>query len=156
MVLLKIAFIIPNSKSWDNHGAEMRYLRRLALFPPSHVTRSVAYDSPLDATVEWQLSNRTDKYINTYSYSGPGGSLAEGVVVSGYDSQLHNYHVLRAETMGIILSKFGQAYFSLMRQNVENANQARTPDLTPDKGIFVKMVVSVPRVGSSPDAWLTP
>ncbi len=57
---------------------------------PLHVNGSVANRSPLDATVKWQLSNITDKYINSYRHSGPGGSLADGFVASGYDRSLHD------------------------------------------------------------------
>ncbi|GIJ92619.1 hypothetical protein Asppvi_001897 [Aspergillus pseudoviridinutans] len=122
---------------------------------PLQVNRSVTHGFPLDATVKWQLSNLTDKYINLYSHSGPGGSLADGWVASEYSLRIYDgSSSLAAQTMGTILSELGQAYFSLMRQNVENANQIRTSDQMLDNGSFVKMVVSVLRVGGSSDAWL--
>ncbi|KAJ5363459.1 uncharacterized protein N7496_009172 [Penicillium cataractarum] len=122
---------------------------------PLQVNGIVTQESSLNATVKWKLSNMTDQYINGYSHSGPGGSLADGWVASGY----YNYNfgdssTLTAQTMGQILSELGEAYFSLLKQNFENANQIRSADQMSPNGSFVKMAVSVLRVGGSSDAWL--
>jgi hypothetical protein len=122
---------------------------------PLQVNGIVTQGSHLNATVKWQLSNMTHKYIYEYSHAGPGGSLADGWVASGYyHYSFGDSSTFTAQTMGKILSELGEAYFSLVRQNVENANQIRTPDEMPNNGSFAKLVVSVLRVGGSSAAWL--
>ncbi|KAJ5444766.1 uncharacterized protein N7458_008638 [Penicillium daleae] len=122
---------------------------------PLRVNGIVNQGSPLNVTMEWILSNMTDQYINSYSHSGPGGSLADGWVASSY----YNYNfgdssTFTTQTMSTILSELGEAYFSLLRQNFEYANQIRTAGEMAQSGSFVKMVVSVLRVGGSSSAWL--
>lgn len=150
-------FLIPDSTIYTPLVLECTYggneiLASISLSDrtsPLQVNGSVTYGSPLNATVKWQLSNMTHDCIN--GGSSPG-SLADGWFSSGYYPGYMYENA--APTMGKILSELGQAYFSLLRQNIENANQIRTSDQMLDNGSFVKMVVSVLRVGGSSDTWL--
>ncbi|KIM95516.1 hypothetical protein OIDMADRAFT_59974 [Oidiodendron maius Zn] len=122
---------------------------------PLQVNGIVTQGSPINATIKWLLSNMTDQYISRYSHGGPGGSLADGWVTSGF--YVGGFDTIRtsiAPTMSTILSELGQAYYSLLRQNVEVANLDRGLDKIPDNGSFVKIAVTVLRVGGSSAAWI--
>jgi hypothetical protein len=122
---------------------------------PLQVNGIVTQGSPLNATVKWDLSNMTDLYISQYSHGGPGGSLADGWVTSEfYIGGFGADRTSIAQTMSTILGELGQAYYSLLRQNVEVANLNPGPDKMPDNGSFVNMAVIVLRVGGSSAAWI--
>ena len=121
---------------------------------PLQVNGIMTQGSPLNATVKWDLSNMTDQYISRYSHGGPGGSLADGWVTSEFYIGGFGADVPIAQTMSTILSELGQAYYSLLRQNVEVANLNRGLDKMPDNGSFVNMAVTVLRVGGASGAWI--
>jgi hypothetical protein len=122
---------------------------------PLQVNGIVTQGSPLNATVKWDLSNMTDQYISRYSHGGPGGSLADGWVTSEfYIDGFGADPTFIATTMSTILGELGQAYYSLLRQNVEVANLNPGPDKMPNNRSFVNMAVTVLRVGGSSAAWI--
>lgn len=111
--------------------------------------------SPLNSTVKWALSNITDQYITRYSHGGPGGSLADGWVTSEYyTGGFFDSRGSIATTMSTVLTEFTQAYYSLVRQNVEIANLNREPGPLTDNGSWVDMTVTILRVGGSSAAWI--
>ncbi|GJN76009.1 hypothetical protein PLICBS_010120 [Purpureocillium lilacinum] len=119
---------------------------------PLRVNGTVTQGSPLSSTVKQQLANIIDQYMTIHGHGGPGGSLADGWVAAdyGYLSQAATIE----KTMAQVLGELGEAYYSLLRQNVENANLVRDGAAQiPDNGSYVKMVVSVLRVGGSSPAW---
>jgi len=120
---------------------------------PLRVNGTVTQGSPLSSTVKQQLAKIIDQYMTIHGHGGPGGSLADGWVAAQYDDYSTQVGTIE-KTMAQVLGELGEAYYSLLRQNVENANLVRDrATLMPDNGSYVKMVVSVLRVGGSSPAW---
>ena len=108
----------------------------------------------LNTSVKWNLSNITHDYIYYYSHGTPGGSIADGWVSSEYDAYVYSNNTSTAELMSTIVGELGQAYYSLLRQQIEIADQVRGQNEMYDNGSFVKMMVAVLRVGGASYAWL--
>ncbi|KAK9483047.1 hypothetical protein V1527DRAFT_454497 [Lipomyces starkeyi] len=117
---------------------------------PIQVNDIVSQGPSIDANIKWILSNMTHEYI---SRGSGGGSLADGWISSDYNSDGQN-NAVSADLLGTILSEMGEAYFSLLRQNIEIANMYREESEMYDNGSRVNMVITVLKLGGGAYGWL--
>ncbi|KIM98376.1 hypothetical protein OIDMADRAFT_31179 [Oidiodendron maius Zn] len=144
-------FILECTYGGNEFLASISLLDRVS---PIQVNGVIEQGSSLNTTIKWQLSNITHNYIYYYGHGAPGGSIADAWISSKYYFGYTN-NTFTAELMGTIVSELGQAFYSLMRQGIEIADQFRSQDQVYDNGSFVKMVVAVLRVGGASYAWLS-
>ncbi|KAL1966620.1 hypothetical protein VTN77DRAFT_4031 [Rasamsonia byssochlamydoides] len=147
------AFIVECTYSGAEFLASITLTDRLS---PIQINGIVNQGPAIDSSVKWLLSNMTHDYLHGWSQGAGGGSLADGWISSGFNSDGEN-NTVSTELLGTILSETSEAYFSLLRQNVEIANQYRDASQlgdNNDNGSSVTLSISVLKLGGGGYGWL--
>ena len=90
---------------------------------------------------------------NMLSFGGMGGNLARGFIDADYNSDGTN-NTAMAAVLERVIGQLGEAYISLLRQQVERSNIARDNDGLSGNGSDLKLDVTVLRLGGGQYGWL--
>ena len=99
--------------------------------------------------VKQQLANTTHGML---ALGGMGGVLARGFIDAAYNEDGENNTSI-ASALETVIGQLGEAYFSLLRQEVERSNiDPGDPSLMHDSEL--RLYVTVPRLGGAQYGWL--
>ena len=115
---------------------------------PLRITDVISQGPYLGPYVKQELTNITHSLLS----GGMGGTLARGFIDSGYNSDGSNSTHL-AMAIEPIFEQLGEAWFSLMRQQVERSN-LYGGDQFGDLGAQARLYATVSRLGGGKFGWL--
>ena len=100
--------------------------------------------------VKQSLANITH---NMLSFGGMGGDLVRGFIDADYNSDGTN-NTEMAGVLETVIGQLGEAYISLLRQQVERSNIAKDNDDSSGNGSDLQLYVTVLRLGGGQYGWL--
>lgn len=141
---LHTAFVLECSYSGREYLADVSVQSPVS---PLHVDREVEQGPILGPYVKQEIANVTHSLLGA-----TGGNLARGFIDADYNFDGESNDDMAA-AVEIVVGQLGEAYFSLLRQQVERSNLYKG-DTKDENGSILYMSVTIQRLGGAQFGWL--
>ncbi|KAL8645797.1 MAG: hypothetical protein Q9210_006509 [Variospora velana] len=140
------ALILECSYSGREYLAEVSIA---SLTSPLLIEREVNQGPMMGPLVNQRVANVTHGLL---SIGGQGGNIARGFIDAEYNADGFN-NTDMASALGTVIAQVGEAYFSVLRQQVERSNMVRG-DSNVSHPSELRLYVTVSRLGGAQYGWL--
>ena len=144
---LQTAFVLECSYDGQEYLANVSVASSVS---PLRIEAEAMPGPVIGPEVKQRLANITH---NMLSFGGMGGDLARGFIDADYNSDGTN-NTDMAGVLETVIGQLGEAYISLLRQQVERSNIARDNDGSSGNGSDLQLYVTVLRLGGGQYGWL--
>ena len=144
---LQTAFVLECSYDGQEYMANVSVASSVS---PLQVEAEALPGPVIGPEVKQRLANVTH---NMLSFGGMGGDLARGFIDANYNSDGTN-NTQMAGTLETVIGQLGEAYISLLRQQVERSNLYKGNDASNGNGSNLQLYVTVLRLGGGQYGWL--
>ena len=144
---LQTAFVLECSYDGQEYMANVSVASSVS---PLQIEAEALPGPKIGPEVKQRLANMTH---NMLSFGGMGGDLARGFIDADYNSDGTN-NTNMAGTLETVIEQLGEAYISLLRQQVERSNLYKGNDASDSNGSDLQLYVTVVRLGGGQYGWL--
>ena len=144
---LQTAFVLECSYDGQEYMANVSVASSVS---PLQIEAEALPGPKIGPEVKQRLANMTH---NMLSFGGMGGDLARGFIDADYNSDGTN-NTNMADTLETVIEQLGEAYISLLRQQVERSNLYKGNDASDSNGSDLQLYVTVVRLGGGQYGWL--
>ena len=144
---LQTAFVLECSYDGQEYLANVSVASSVS---PLRIEAEAMPGPVIGPEVKQRLANVTH---NMLSFGGIGGDLARGFIDADYNSDGTN-NTGMAGVLETVIEQLGEAYISLLRQQVERSNIAKDGDDSSGNGSDLQLYVTVLRLGGGQYGWL--
>ncbi|KAK0510606.1 hypothetical protein JMJ35_007038 [Cladonia borealis] len=144
---LQTAFVLECSYDGQEYLANVSIASSVS---PLQIEAEALAGPIIGPEVKQRLANMTH---NMLSFGGMGGDLARGFIDADYNSDGTN-NTNMAGTLETVIEQLGEAYISLLRQQVERSNLYKGNDASSENGSDLQLYVTVLRLGGGQYGWL--
>ena len=144
---LQTAFVLECSYDGQEYLANVSVASSVS---PLRIEAEAVPGPVIGPEVKQRLANITH---NMLSFGGMGGDLARGFIDADYNTDGTNNTGI-AGVLETVIEQLGEAYISLLRQQVERSNIAKDSDGSSGNGSYLQLYVTVLRLGGGQYGWL--
>ena len=144
---LQTAFVLECSYDGQEYMANVSVASSVS---PLQIDAEALPGPVIGPEVKQRLANMTH---NMLAFGGMGGDLARGFIDADYNSDGTN-NTNMASTLETVIEQLGEAYISLLRQQVERSNLYKGNDASDSNGSELQLFVTVVRLGGGQYGWL--